>query len=78
MADKDHRAKTPSGQAPKGRALAVNLTEQEAAGLEAIFAHERGLENLSNTIPPLNMTLSKNAAKIEAARKLLDARGVKK
>jgi RHS repeat-associated protein len=76
MADKDHRKKTPTGQPPKAETLAENLTPDEAAGLEALRAHERGLGNLSNAIPPLNLNLPKNAGRLEAARKLLEkARG---
>ena len=71
MADKDHRAKTPAGTPPQARVLGENLTAEEAAGLEAVLAHERGLENLSNKIPPLNVNLPKNAAKLEAARKIM-------
>jgi RHS repeat-associated protein len=72
MSDADHRAKTASGNAPQAKALAENLTPDEAAGLETILAHERGLENLSNKIPPLNPTLPKNAGRIEAAKRLLE------
>ena len=72
MADKDHRLKTPTGKPPKAEPLAENLTPEEAAGVEALLAQERGLENLSNKIPPLDPTLPKNAPRIEAARKLLE------
>lgn len=72
MADKDHRQKTPTGQPPRAEPLAENLTPDEAAGLETLLAHEKGLGNLSNAIPPLNPNLPKNAARIEAGRRLLE------
>ncbi|WP_438860416.1 RHS repeat-associated core domain-containing protein [Achromobacter spanius] len=72
MNDADHRAKTAAGNAPEATVLAENMTPEEAAGVEAILAHERGMENLSNAIPPLNMALPKNAAKIEAGRRVLE------
>ncbi len=71
MGDKDHRAKTPTGKAPTAVLLAENLTSDEAAGLETVLAHQRGLENLSNVIPPLNPNLPKNKPKIDAATRLL-------
>jgi hypothetical protein len=78
MADKDHRLKTQTGDPPKAGVLAEDLTAEEAAGLETVLAHERGLDNLSNKIPPLNPDLPKNAARIEAARRLLEkVRGAK-
>ncbi|MGD9584851.1 MAG: RHS repeat-associated core domain-containing protein [Lysobacterales bacterium] len=72
MTDKDHRRKTASGQPPRAEVLAENLTPDEAAGLEALLVNERGLDRLSNAIPPLNVNLSKNSARIEAAKKLLE------
>jgi len=72
MADKDHRVKTPTGQPPQARVLAENLNELETAGMESTLARERGMENLSNKIPPLNPALPKNAPKIEAAKRLLE------
>ncbi len=74
MADADHRLKTATGKPPQAQPLAENLTPEEAAGLEALLAQERGLGNLSNKIPPLDPSLPKNAARLEAARKLLKAR----
>jgi RHS repeat-associated protein len=72
MADRDHRLKTPTGKPPQAKPLAENLTPEEAAGVEALLAQERGLENLSNKIPPLDPKLPKNTARIEAGQKVLD------
>ena len=72
MADPDHRLKTLTGKPPTARALAENLTPEEAAGVEALLVQQRGLENLSNKIPPLNPDLPKNAAKIEAGKRVLE------
>jgi len=66
-----HKEKTITGDAPKPKVLAENLTDQEMAGVEAILIHERGLENLSNKIPGLNMDLPKNQARIDAGRRVL-------
>ena len=72
MADRDHRAKTLSGRPPRSIALAESLTPEEAAGVEALLVQERGLENLSNKIAPLDPALAKNAAKIEAGKRVLE------
>ncbi len=72
MTDADHRAKTPTGKPPKASTLAENLTPNETAGLEYLLAEERGLENLSNKIPPLNPNLKKNAVRIEEAKKIIE------
>lgn len=68
----DHRAKTPTGKPPSGRLLAAELTPIEESGMEALLAHEQGLENLSNVHTPIDPTLPKNAARIAAARKVLE------
>ena len=68
----DHRAKTPTGKPPSGRLLAAELTPTEESGMEALLAHEQGLENLSNAHTPIDPTLPKNAARIAAARKVLE------
>jgi RHS repeat-associated protein len=71
MADKDHREKTPTGDPPKAKVLAENLTDEEMAGVEAILIQQRGLDNLSNKIPGLNPEKPKNAKRLEAGRKVL-------
>jgi hypothetical protein len=72
MADKDHRAKTVAGAPPKGKALAEDLTDEEAAGVEALLIQKRGLENLSNKISALNPALPKDKARLDAGRKVLE------
>ena len=74
MADKDHKQKTPSGKPPKADVVAENLSPSETAGVEAILIEETGLENLTNVIPGLNPTLPKNAARLEAGRRVLQQR----
>ena len=71
MKGKDHRAKSPTGDAPKASTLAENLTEQEMAGVEALLIEQRGLENLTNKIPGLNPTLPKNQPRLDAGRRVL-------
>ena len=59
-----------TGDPPKATVRAENLTPEEAAGVETLLAHERGLDNLSNKIPDL----PKNAKRIEAGKKVLEGR----
>jgi hypothetical protein len=72
MKDPDHKAKTPTGVAPNATTLAEDLTLDEMAGVEALIIDERGLENLSNKIPGLNMNKLKNQTRIEAGKRVLE------
>ncbi len=71
MKNKDHKAKTPTGQPPKAATLAENLNDNEMAGVEALLVEKDGLVNLSNKIPGLNTSLPKNAPRLEAGKKVL-------
>jgi hypothetical protein len=71
MKGMNHRAKTLTGDPPKANTLAVNLTPDETAGVEALLIEQRGLDNLTNKIPGLNTSLPKNAARLEAGKQVL-------
>lgn len=52
--------------------VAADLTLLEEAGVEALLVEERGLANLSNRQAPLRTGAAKNAARIQAGRRVLE------
>jgi hypothetical protein len=71
MRSADHKAKTKTGESPKAKTIADELTIEEMDGVEGLLIQRRGLENLSNKVPGRNFSLEKNKSRLEAGKNVL-------
>lgn len=71
MRSADHKAKTKTGESPKAKTIADELTIEEMDGVEGLLIQRRGLENLSNKVRGRNFCLEKNKSRLEAGKNVL-------